>query len=93
MLQPEAQQQFAGRGAERFFERVPERIVIRELANRLAKLPFPVKHLQTRDTLFPVSSTMRASNTALAEAQGELIVSLPDHAVAPPDFLQDHWDL
>lgn len=63
------------------------------IEQRLWRLPFPVKHLQPRDSLFPVASTMRAANTCLAAASGELVVALPDNAFAAPDFLQDHWDL
>lgn len=62
------------------------------IAERLKALPFPVKHLPTRDSLFPVSSTMRAGNTALAAAEGKLVVHLPDHAITSPGFLQEHWD-
>ena len=58
---------------------------------RLAALPFPVKHLPTERSLFPVSSTMRAGNTALRHADGGLIVYCCDYASPPPDFLARHW--
>lgn len=63
------------------------------IADALARLPFPVKHLPTRESLWPVASTMRAGNTALAVAEGELVVHMADHVVAPAEWLEDHWRL
>ena len=59
--------------------------------DRLAALPFRVKHLPTERSLFPVSSTMRAGNTALRHAEGVLVVYCCDYASPPPDFLAKHW--
>lgn len=59
--------------------------------DRLARLPFTVKHFPTERTLFPVASTMRAGNTALRHAEGELVVYCCDYAAPPPDFLAKHW--
>lgn len=61
------------------------------LASRFAQCPFTVKHLPVERSLFPVCSTMRASNTALRAAEGELIVHVCDGAVPGPSFLADHW--
>ncbi|MDO8676950.1 MAG: hypothetical protein Q7R30_00070 [Acidobacteriota bacterium] len=58
---------------------------------QLAALPFSVKHYPTERPLFPVASTMRAGNTAIRHAVGELIVYCCDYASPPPDFLAKHW--
>ena len=63
------------------------------VADRLAALPFAVKHLATERSLFPIASTMRAGNTALKAATGDLIVYCCDYASPPPDFLAKHWAL
>ena len=56
--------------------------------DRLAALPFPVKHLPTERSLFPIASTMRAGNTAIRHAEGELIVYCCDYASPGEDFLR-----
>lgn len=61
------------------------------LRDRLARCPFKVKHLPVERSLFPVASTMRAGNTVLRNAEGELIVHVCDGAVVPPEFLAAHW--
>ena len=60
------------------------------LSDRLKRLPFPVKHLPVTDSLFPVCSTMRAGNTILRAASGEIVVHLCDYSIPPADFLAAH---
>ena len=61
------------------------------LHDRLARCSFSVRHLPVERSLFPVCSTMRASNTTLRAARGALIVHVCDGAVLPPSFLFAHW--
>ena len=61
------------------------------IAATLWSLSFPVKHLPTERSLFPIASTMRAGNTGIRAASGELIVHLCDHAIPDPDFLAKCW--
>lgn len=60
------------------------------VADRIKSYPFPIKHVEPKNNLFPLNQFSHVANTALANASGEIVVFFVDYTYAPPDLLAAH---
>lgn len=52
-----------------------------------------VQHVPPRQRIFPLDACPAARNTAIAQAQGELLTWIVDYTYLPPTCLEQHWAL